>query len=158
MRAKSLFRVTTVWEYPGGQCLGFHSMPRGPGSRPNLGKCPPPQNKKNPGSYHSKCLIWVSSLNPHKNPITSNLLLSRWMMKKLGPERLYNLPRAGIFNWERDAGGWQVNLRWNSSPHLSLLLSLWPQANGFISQKLFSHLSVEDNVMGAQGYRENLVT
>lgn len=79
-------------------------------------------------------------------------------MKKLGPERLYNLPRASIFNWERDAGGWQVSLRWNSSPHLSLLLSLWPQANGFISQKLFSHPSMEDNVMGAQGYRENVVT
>ena len=74
------------------------------------------------------------------------------------PREIIHLPRGSIFNWERDTGGWQVNLRWNSSPHLPLLLSLWPQANGFLSQKLFSHLSMGDNVMGAQGHRENPVT
>lgn len=41
--------------------------------------------------------------------MTESLLLSHFMMRKLGPERLYNLLRANVSNWK--TGCWQFSLR-----------------------------------------------
>ena len=67
----------------------------GPGSIPGQGT---KRTKITTAGHHSKHFTWVNSLNPHKNPMTSSLLLSPFTRKKLGPERLYNLPRASVFS------------------------------------------------------------
>lgn len=88
MRASSLFTVTTVWEYPGGPMVRIPLHATRPRLQAQLGKMPPIPQKNKTASHRSKCLIGVRSRDPHKNPMTSNLLLSPCLMKKLGPERL----------------------------------------------------------------------
>ena len=81
-------------------------------------------------------------------------------MQKLGPERVYICLEA-VFSTEREmqvadkliSGGIQVPISPSYSP-----CDLRQWFHGFMSQKLSSHLSMEDNVLGAQGHRENPVT
>ena len=67
MRASNLFStLTNAWEFPGGAVVRIPQS-EGPGSILGWGTA---TKTKNPASHHSKHLIRVNSVNPHKKPMT----------------------------------------------------------------------------------------
>ena len=134
----NLFSITTLWECPGGPVVRT-LLSEGPG-----GKLQP---TKKPASHHSKHLIWVNSLNSHKNPVTSILFIILLYDEETRAREAIQFAESQYFKLrEIQVADKLISHTWIQVP-LSPSYSLCDLRNGFISQNLFYHLSIGNNVI-----------
>ena len=105
------------------------------------------QPTKKPASHHSKHLIWVNSLNSHKNPVTSILFIIPLYDEETRAREAIQFAESQYFKLrEIQVADRLISHTWIQVP-ISPSYSLCDLRNGFISQNLFYHLSIGNNVI-----------